>query len=97
MTDVLVLLRAFNVPLIMVTTFCVAVRINDYWASLSRGRRMVYGGVVLFIANGAVASAIRYVRHSPVDIFTAFTTVIVLLILTGVWLSRQDPKQPPTA
>ena len=95
MTRFLEVLRAINVPLLMVTAFAVAVRTNDYWADLSRGRRLVYGGVVVFIANGAVGSSIKYVTHAPVDISIAITTAISATILLGVWMSRHESKPPP--
>lgn len=90
MTHVLEILRAINVPLLMASTIALALRVNDRWDSLPTGGRCIFAGAVLLFANGMVASAVRYVKHSPVDFFTAITTCICLLVLTGVWLLRHE-------
>ena len=90
MTHVLEILRAINVPLLMASTIALALRVNDRWDTLPRGSKFIFAGSVLLFANGMVASAVRYVKHAPVDFFTAITTGICLLVLTGVWLLRHQ-------
>ena len=95
MTGLLELLRVINVPLLLAATLVTAIRVNDMVPTLSTGRRLIYTGHVVLPAAATIGSAVKYVRHAPVDPTVAGLTLAAVLILTGAWMTRGESRDAP--
>lgn len=86
MTDLLEILRAVNVALTFFAAAGLGMRLNDDWRYLTRPRRVIYTGGVLFPVVGAYGSAESYLQDAPVGYRTPLVTFACLVVLVGfVW------------
>lgn len=96
MSEVVDLFRAANVALALATAVLLWVRINDDWHHLSKGFRVVVTGQVLFPLVACYGSAEAYLQDAVTGIRPLFVTAACLVILVGLWLTRDEPPPKPT-
>lgn len=97
MTDATEILRIVNVTLAVIAAVGFFVRVNDVWARVSRGGRVLRVGMLALIATAAYASAENYAQHTPPGIRVPMVTVSCVLVLVGLWISRHDRDPLNTA
>lgn len=93
MTDLLEILRALNVPLAIFAAAGLVVRLNDDWRHLSRGRRTLYSGGVLFPIVAAYGSAEAYVQSAPVGLRAPLITVACVVVHVGLWRTQRADRR----
>lgn len=89
-------LRAFNVALTLTTAVALWVRVNDDWHHLTRGFRVLVASHIGFPLVGTYGSAEAYIQDAQVGARTVALTVVCLIALLGLWLSRTDPAPGPS-
>lgn len=86
--------RFLNVPVSLLTAVMLAVRVNDIWHQLSLGRRFTFGGSAGAFLLYAYGSAESYAQDAPAGERVPLITVVCLLVLVGLWLSRHERTVP---
>lgn len=92
MTDLLETLRAINVALTFFAAAGLGMRLNDDWRHLTRPRRVIYTGGVLFPVVGAYGSAEAYLQGAPVGVRTPLVTLACAVVLAGLAWHHYRPS-----
>lgn len=88
-------LRWANVALTIIVTAGLGMRINDIWAGLTWGRKIIFTGMLLFPLVGAYGSYEAYAQAAPVGLRTPLVTLACGVTLLGLWISRHDQEKAP--
>ena len=92
MTDALETLRAINVALTFFAAAGLGMRLNDDWRYLTRARRVIYTGGVMFPTVGAYGSAEAFLQGAPVGYRTPMVTAACLVVLVGLVMHHFRPS-----
>lgn len=93
MTEVLELIRVANVALSVIAAAAFFVRINDVWSTNKNSGRTLRLGIFALIVAVAYGSAEAFIQGAPLGARVPLVAVATLLILAGLWLSRNDAYQ----
>lgn len=92
MNDLLEFLRAANVALTLFAALGLGLLLNDDWTHLTRARRVIYTGGVLFPVVGAYGSFEAYLQGAPVGARTPAVTLACLVVLLGLAVHHLRPS-----
>lgn len=91
-SDTLQFLRLLNVVLAVACTGMFFVRVNDVWRRLTSGGRVLRVGLFLMLFALTGASGGAYLAEVPVGFWVPMITVSLLVVMAGLFLSRNDYK-----